>query len=93
MKTDAGTTIGVVNKDSISAGYAGKSGEYFQVDTTYVKILKKGRYLLAQYLQDHLATSQAENPTFKIQEFDADTVIQKLEASSGWWTVTIVIAL
>lgn len=93
MKYGYGTTIGVVNKDSISAGYANKQGEYFQVESEYVKILKKGRYLLAQYFHDSSATAQAQISTFKIQEFDADTVIQSLVVDLEWWTVTIVIAL
>lgn len=93
MKYGYGTTVGVVNKDSIFAGYTNKQGEYFQVETEYVKILKKGRYLLAQYFHDDSATAQAQISTFKIQEFDADTVIQRLGVNLAWWTVTIVIAL
>ena len=93
MKYGYGTTVGVVNKDSISAGYTNKQGEYFQVETEYVKILKKGRYLLAQYFHDSSVTAQAQISTFKIQEFDADTVIQRLDVNLEWWTVTIVIAL
>ena len=93
MKYGYGTTIGVVNKDSISAGYTNKQGEYFQVEHDYVKILKKGRYLLAQYFHDDSATAQAQISTFKIQEFDANTVIQRVDVNLAWWTVTIVIAL